>query len=494
MIKIGSTELKKQRNFWNGCVFHPTDAVEDPWGKRILDRMAEDKAIRTVRIYSMFEDIVYLDEDGNLCYDFRLSDLRLDYLVEKGYDLLIAYAGIPDCIAESNSSKTTSAKKATRYKGKMWNTSKPRDYALWEEICYEYTKHNVERYGIETVKKWSCDCFNEPDWPPYFLFDLPDDEASKKIRLTEYCKLYKGFANGVCRASREVRIGGPSIACYHDFLGGFLDYVKEKGLKLDFVTGHYYGTSPMGINDGTQRICVESLVEKQRKYENTLAEHGISDIPLTIDEWGMASCGFFNREECADLMKRETEVFSAYYAKLIARYLEEGFRLENLMICLSGQHEMEEDFTGFRNFFTLNFIKKPIYNAYVLAAKLGESLLKAECDNANVYTIPTKTADGSLAVMVSYSSEYFEENLPVLTENVCFDEDISEKKVTVFCIDKAHTNPYRLYQQMGKTDLSEADLKLLREEGILKPFKTQRGSEPLVLTLTPNCTYFITVE
>ena len=66
MIKIGKEIIRKQENFWSDCLFHPTDAVEDPWGKRILDRMAQDKAIKTVRIYTMFEDIVYLDEDGGL--------------------------------------------------------------------------------------------------------------------------------------------------------------------------------------------------------------------------------------------------------------------------------------------------------------------------------------------------------------------------------------------------------------------------------------------
>ena len=68
MIKIFNEVVKKQPNFWNGCLFHPTDAIEDPWGRRILDRMAADGAIKTVRIYSMFEDIVYLDENGNLKY------------------------------------------------------------------------------------------------------------------------------------------------------------------------------------------------------------------------------------------------------------------------------------------------------------------------------------------------------------------------------------------------------------------------------------------
>ena len=89
MIKISEKILKKQENFWNNALFHPTDAVEDSWGKRIIDRFAEDKSINTIRIYTMFEDIVYEDMEGNLCYDFRVNDLRLDYLVENGFNILL---------------------------------------------------------------------------------------------------------------------------------------------------------------------------------------------------------------------------------------------------------------------------------------------------------------------------------------------------------------------------------------------------------------------
>ena len=95
MIKIENTVIKKQPKFWNHALFHPTDAVEDPWGKRILDRMSDDGAIKTIRIYSMFEDIVYTDENGNLCYDFRVSDLRLDYLLERAMIFLSLTAGCP---------------------------------------------------------------------------------------------------------------------------------------------------------------------------------------------------------------------------------------------------------------------------------------------------------------------------------------------------------------------------------------------------------------
>ena len=114
MIKITDTVLRKQDNFWCQCVFHPTDAIEDPWGRRILDTMAEDGAINTVRMYSMFEDIVYLDGEGKLAFDYRLSDLRLDYMVEKGFRILLAYAGIPDRIASETKNVNVCAKSKTR--------------------------------------------------------------------------------------------------------------------------------------------------------------------------------------------------------------------------------------------------------------------------------------------------------------------------------------------------------------------------------------------
>ena len=494
MIRIQKDIIKQQPKFWNHALFHPTDAVEDPWGKRILDRMSADGAIKTIRIYSMFEDIVYIGEDGALCYDFRVSDLRLDYLLEKGYDLLIAYGGMPDCIAASNENKTSVSKNKTRYKGKMWNSAPPKDYAIWEEICYEYTKHNVERYGIETVSKWRCQCFNEPDIRLFFLSEYPTSaENSIAYRLPAYCKMYAAFERGIRRVSEQILIGGPALAGCRVFLGGFLDYVKENNLKLDFISVHNYGTSPSRLNDGTLPISVTNNIKKHEAYVNTVIDHGFGDVPLLVDEWGYSSGGFKNVEDCPALIGRETELFSAYFAKLIQQFAYSDFKLDMLMICLSGQHEMVTDFSGFRNFFTLNFIAKPIYSAHLLSSMLGEDLLACECGE-NIFVLPTKNENGDFSVMVSYSSEYFEDDLPDVDEKVVFADDISDKIVTVYCIDKNNNNPYRMWEREGCSEMTEELLKALREEGRLKPTSVQKGSEPLTLKLTSNCTYLITVR
>lgn len=494
MIKIENKIVKKQPKFWSSAVFHPTDAVEDPWGKRILDRMAEDGAIQTVRIYSMFEDIVYTGENGELCYDFRVSDLRLDYLTEKGYDLLIAYGGMPDCIAASTDNKTSVSKNKTRYKGKMWNSAPPKDYALWEEICYEYTKHNVERYGIETVSKWRLQCFNEPDIAAFFLSELPcSDEATMSFRLPAYCRMYAAFERGVRRVSERISIGGPALALRTEFLKGFLNYVSEHHLKLDFISVHNYGTAPGELNNGSKSINVQNNLDKHRLHVDTVASCGFGDTPLCVDEWGFSTAGFYNSEDCPALMGRETELFSAYFAKLIQKLSYSDFKLDTLMICLSGQHEMVTDFSGFRNFFTLNFIAKPIYNAHLLASRLGDYLLSAECGENGVFVLPTRDENGNYAIFITYSSDTFEEELPTISEDVTFDVDISDRNVTLYCIDRNHTNPYRMWERMGQPEMTEEVLKVLREEGKPKPVSVQKGSERLTLDLTANATYLITV-
>ena len=170
--------------------------------------------------------------------------------------------------------------------------------------------------------------------------------------------------------------------------------------------------------------------------------------------------------------------------------------MDKLIICLSGQHEMTENFTGFRNFFTMDFIAKPIYNSYILASKLKENLLDYTADNENLAVIPTRDEEGNIALLLSYANKYFTEEVESTTEELTFSENLKGKKLTVWCIDKTHTNPYRVFERSGMTEpLSSEEIKLLREEGKLKPiFEGEYDGKAIKLDLTPNSTYFITVS
>jgi len=67
--------------------------------------------------------------------------------------------------------------------------------------------------------------------------------------------------------------------------------------------------------------------------------------------------------------------------------------------------------------------------------------------------------------------------------------------VTIYCIDKENTNPYSLYERMGlDRNLSEENIRILREEGKIKPFKTLTSKDKISLKLTPNSVYLILTE
>ena len=264
---------------------------------------------------------------------------------------------------------------------------------------------------------------------------------------------------------------------------------------MDYIALHTYGTGPDKLNSGERLLATENHFEYAiEPYMKIMRKHGFENMEMILDEWGAASHGFYNVEECPAMIFRENEVYSAYFTKLIYQLIESGYPISKLMICLSGQHEMVTEFSGFRNFFTLNFITKPIYNAHLMTSKMGDYLVPIECENKNIFAFSTKDDNGNYAVMLTYCSKHFEEDLPDVEELLAFAEDISDKSVTVYCIDKHHNNPYRMWERAGKTEMTEGMLKALREEGRLKPSGVQKGCEEIALHLTPNCTYLVAVS
>lgn len=474
-IIINSNEItKKQHNFWNHLHFHPTDAIEDDWGKRILDEVAKDGVANTVRMYAMLEDIV-TEKDGVLCYDFTENDVRLDYMVKKGFNILLSYNFIPPFLALTPDNNAAFAKNKTRYKGKYIVASIPRDYSIWQEICRVYTEHILERYGEDTVSNWYLQCYNEPDIG-FFMAEAGGLEEGAAKRLPEYIKLYTGFANGAEEAfknknvTKPMKIGGPALAHYLNFFEGFLDYVKTSGTRLDFICTHTYGTYPDALTSNEKPLNIENTYEHYIRYRKVIDKY-FPDTEFILDEWGACSAGFVDCEAHPKMIFRETEIFSAYYAKMITRFIERNVKLSKMLICLSGQHEMTWDFMGFRHFISLNFIKKPIYNAYILGTKLYENILSHTEPSENTDILATKSNDGKYSVLVTYSSDNFDRELPDVSQTIRLEgmED-GTKNITLWRIDKHNTNPYNLFCEKDfPKEINDQQKKALREEGTLKP-------------------------
>ena len=76
----------------------------------------------------------------------------------------------------------------------------PKDYSKWGELCYQWARHCVERYGAAEVEQWRWEVWNEPNI--FYWKGTPE----------EYQKLYDFAAQGVKRALPTARVGGPHTA------------------------------------------------------------------------------------------------------------------------------------------------------------------------------------------------------------------------------------------------------------------------------------------
>ena len=448
-------ETERVNNFWNAVHFHPTDAIEDEWGQRILDSIADNRAANFVRIYAMLEDIVSRDNKGNLTYDFALNDERIDYLIQKGFDLLICFNFMPDCIAKNPKQDTG----IPRYKGKRVNNSPPLDYALWEEVCFKYTEHLRERYGAERLSRWYFHCWNEPDHEYWVTskscFDYERDNDTDKIE--EYIKLYDAFASGVNRACGEVKIGGPSAAVCDGFMHTFIEHVSENEIKFDFLSIHAYSDIKYSNTDG--KICPENILKRVITAQDMLREYNLGHTEIIMDEWGAAAGGFLSIKKNPEMIFRENEYFPAFYFKLIKLIAESGVNMSHMLICLSGQHKSVSDFDGYRSFFTKSGFKKPIYNGYCLSARLGTLWFDCKCDDC----IATVNENGDVIIAV-YSLENIEKKINISITGLQGSYEVRHTR-----IDRENANSYTAWLDLGSAEeINEEQKCLIYESGELK--------------------------
>lgn len=482
---------RKIHNFWNNIHFHPTDAIEDIWGQKILDRVSADNVAKMVRVYAMLEDIVYEGENGELAYDFTETDTRIDYMVSRGFSLLICMNFLPIAIAKDKSIVST----YPRYKNKHLSGSMPSDYRLWQEVCAKFVSHLIERYGEELVSNWYFHCWNEPNSPAFFMSDCKDWE----LVTDEYIKLYDFFAEGIKSVSEKLKVGGPSAALVQLsstprtdeygplidslFIKKFMMHIKSGinhangkiGTAFDFYSVHTYGDVLECINRNSLdfKQCTDMLINYRRIAEDC----GFDDIEMISDEWEMCGGGGATVDEYPFFEYRNGEKFPALYFATVEDIIKREIPLSRLMICLSGQHELPRDFCGTRTFATKNGFVTPIYNAYALSAMLGDSLLEFDADK-ELGVIPTACDNGDIAVVIFNFSKNLLHTKGTLNTRVHVKLDGNKYMVSHYRIDKSNCNAYTAWKELGKPDCcSQDDTEAINKASILKPWYEDEAFE-----------------
>ena len=457
------------------------------------------------------------DANGNPVYNWRITDSIFDAYIKRGMKPLAQIGFMPEALSTHPTPYQHDWKPGEPYSTIFTGWAyPPKDYNKWRNLVYEWVKHCVARYGKGEVETWYWEVWNEPNgyW---------------KGTQEEFFKLYDYAADGLKRALRTAKIGGPNIAGTSstgatNFMTAFIkhclydtNYATGKiGSPLQALLFHAKGNPTLKngvvwMNMAPQLRDIAAGMKMAQSFPET------KNLPLIVgesDPEGCAACGMATNPSNA---YRNGTMYSSYTAASFARKYElADLYHANLIGAVSWSFEFENQpwFYGFRDLAT-NGVAKPVLNVFRMFGMMEGTRVQSESNrmyglqnilDSGVRKDPdigvlASRVQRSLAVMIwNYHDEDFQEgNEPVevyLTNLPAIDITISEYR-----IDARHSNSYEAWKKMDSPqNPTPAQISVLEKAGDLEmisktdKFKISRGEIRFSISLPRQAVSLLKIE
>src|SRR5215472_3390014 len=343
--------------------------------RRDLDWTREITAFKYVRFHAIFQDEngVY-DEDaqGNPVYNFSYVDQIYDGLLAHGVKPFVELSFMPKKMAASP------VLHAFWYKP---SPAPPKDYAKWDALIMAFTKHLVDRYGLDEVSQWYFEVWNEPNI----------DFWAGQPKQATYFELYDHTARAVKAVSPRLRIGGPATA-QAAWAEPFIQHVTQSNVPADFFSTHVYANDKAEDVFGThESIGRDQMVCRAvKKVHDQIKASARPNLPLI---WSEYNASYMNEPQITD------QVFMAPW---LADTIRQCDGLVDIMSYWTFSDVFEEQgvvktpFYGGFGLQAAGGIPKPAFNAFKLLHQLGDQRLVVNSDSA----LLTRRRDGALVLAV----------------------------------------------------------------------------------------------
>jgi xylan 1,4-beta-xylosidase len=424
-----------------------------------------------VRFHAIFHDEVGVydeDKDGQPIYNFSYVDQIYDGLLENQVRPFIELSFMPK--------KLTSDPSALHPFWYKQNVAPPKDWNRWEQLIENFTRHLVDRYGVDEVAQWYFEVWNEPNID--FWAGNPKEET--------YYLLYDHAARAIKRVSSRLRVGGPATA-QAAWVDRFLAHCKEKNVPVDFASTHVYGNDKaedvFGTHENiprTQMVC-----RAVKKVHDQLAASPYPNTPLIWSE--------FNADYSND--RRVTD--SAFMGPWMADTIRQCDGLTQMMSYWAFSDVFEEQgvvktpFYGGFGLLAERGIPKAAFNDFALLHQLGEERLQVNTESALV----TRRKDGSLAIAV-WNLFLPEETGSRKTFTLHFKNLGGAHSARITIVDGEHGSPLPTWDAMGRPPLpSLPQIEALRKAAALpSPRHEDLKNGSITLTLQPHALALIEIE
>ncbi len=414
-------------HFWEHTLGsgHAPLALRADWQAQ-LSRCRAELGARHVRFHGLFSDDMgtLICQNEALLYSFFNADQIMDFLLSIGMKPFVELSFMPVTLASGPET-------VFRYRG---NITPPRDFDQWATLVRKLVEHWVQRYGLEEVRRWFFEVWNEPNLHNFWT----GDQAA-------YFKLYRYTAEAIKQVDASLRVGGPATA-QNAWIAEFLEFCERHGLPADFVTTHYYPTDAfgeIGADSETQLANAPRDVMRQRALA---ARNQARGRPLYYTEWNTSS------NPRHDLHDRPASAAYATHILMSVRGLVQGYSLWTFSDIFEENYFPSIPFQGGFGLLTINGIPKPIYRAYQLLHRLGSDELEVEGGHETVEAWAVLKPAGTLTSLTVLLVNDAQPRHPIQTELVRLRLVHSSAPVTALVerIDEDHANPRRAWEAMGQ--------------------------------------------
>lgn len=353
-----------------------------------LKMIQREIGYKYIRFHGIFDDEmkVYDEDDrGNIILNFSEIDKLFDFLDSINLKPFIELGFMPSKLAKEE--KKIFDREAI--------ISPPKDMNKWNTLIASFINYCIGRYGLEEVKTWYFEVWNEPEIVN--LFGFKD--------VSDYYNLFENTYNTIKSISKDIKVGAPGINFIcdgsYEWYQGFYDFYSSKNIDPDFIYSHSYTYI---VDKDVKEIDINSLSEKGilpedenflhnyiEKLNDEVKEINKKDKEIYITEWNSSPS---HRE-----LTHDTCYKSAFIVKNIVENMDSTKSLAYWAVSdfIEELPLPDDEYHGGVGLITLNSIKKAAYNAFYLLAKLGSVLV----DKGDGYYI-TRSSKGYQIIMYNY--------------------------------------------------------------------------------------------
>lgn len=449
---------------------HAPMALRADWQAQ-LARCHRELGFRHVRFHGLLSDRMgtLICQNEELLYSFFNADLICDFLLDLGMRPFVELSFMPATLSSGH-------KTVFRYQG---NVTPPKDYQQWATLIHKLVAHWVERYGVDEVREWFFEVWNEPNLHHFWTGTQAD-----------YFQLYRHTVEAIKTVDAALKVGGPATA-QNAWVAEFLAFCEQHGLPADFVTTHYYPTDAFGEPGADTVTQLANAPRNVMRDQAAVVRAQAQGRPLYYTEWNASS------------NPRDTLHDQPYAAAFVTRTLMgvsglvEGYSFWTFSDIFEENYFPSIPFHGGFGLLNLHGIPKPTYRAFELLHRLGDELLPVDGKHETVDVWVVRKGQAATVLLTNHALPRH----PIQTELVKLRlTDAPEPRAAYLeRIDADHANPQRLWQEMGEPKyLSRREVEKLEaasrvaQESIAYTYQ-ERAIE-CEIALPPHAVAAITIE